>query len=141
PDAGVYVIGGEMILARQGGTIAEPMFTFAQAAALAPATETVFLGTLDGAGRFGIGIDPAAAETLKARGDLLVTDLRSIAIRGLVAQDHLPPIATAKALLHWHARHRFCSNCGAATNLTQCGWRRDCPNCKVEHFPRTDPVV
>ena len=141
PDAGVYVIGGEMVLAKQGGAIAEPMFTFAQAAALAPATETVFLGTLDGAGRFGIGIDPAAAETLKARSDLLVTDLRSIAIRGLVAQDHLPPIATAKALLHWHARHRFCSNCGAATNLTQCGWRRDCPNCKVEHFPRTDPVV
>jgi NAD+ diphosphatase len=21
------------------------------------------------------------------------------------------------------------------------GWKRDCPNCKVEHFPRTDPVV
>jgi NAD+ diphosphatase len=23
----------------------------------------------------------------------------------------------------------------------QAGWKRDCPNCKVEHFPRTDPVV
>ena len=21
------------------------------------------------------------------------------------------------------------------------GWKRDCPNCKAEHFPRTDPVV
>jgi NAD+ diphosphatase len=21
------------------------------------------------------------------------------------------------------------------------GWKRDCPSCKVEHFPRTDPVV
>ena len=23
----------------------------------------------------------------------------------------------------------------------QGGWRRDCPSCKAEHFPRTDPVV
>src|SRR5205823_3586966 len=21
------------------------------------------------------------------------------------------------------------------------GWKRDCPSCKAEHFPRTDPVV
>ncbi|MDE2470599.1 MAG: NAD(+) diphosphatase, partial [Bradyrhizobium sp.] len=21
------------------------------------------------------------------------------------------------------------------------GWKRDCPSCKTEHFPRTDPVV
>ena len=46
-----------------------------------------------------------------------VTDLRSIAVQGLVAPDHLPPIAEAKAVLHWHARHRFCPNCGAATRL------------------------
>ena len=26
-------------------------------------------------------------------------------------------------------------------NLVQGGWRRDCPACKAEHFPRTDPVV
>lgn len=141
PRAGFYVIGNEMILAKRRGETGDPLFTSAEAQALAPATETVFLGTLNGAGRFGIGIAPDAAESLKKRDDLLITDLRSIAIRGLVAQDHLPPIAQAKALLHWHARHRFCANCGAATALTQCGWRRDCPSCKAEHFPRTDPVV
>jgi NAD+ diphosphatase len=140
PDAGAYVIGGEMIVAKAGEPN-DPLFTMAEAAALGDAAETIFLGTLDGAGRFGIGIAPQAAETLKSRSDLLVTDLRSIAIRGLVAQDHLPPIAQAKAMLHWHARHRFCANCGAPTNVTQCGWKRDCPQCKVEHFPRTDPVV
>jgi NAD+ diphosphatase len=70
-----------------------------------------------------------------------VIDLRSIAIQGLVAPDHLPPLAEAKALLHWHARHRFCSNCGAATDLIDGGWKRACPACKSEHFPRTDPVV
>jgi NAD+ diphosphatase len=139
-DAGAYVIGGEMIIAK-ASELNDPLFTVAEAAALGETAETVFLGALDGAGRFGIGITPQAAEALKSRTDLLVTDLRSIAIKGLVAQDHLPPIAEAKAMLHWHARHRFCSNCGAPTNVTQCGWRRDCPQCKAEHFPRTDPVV
>ncbi len=82
-------------------------------ARLAPATETVFLGLLDGAARFGFGLAPAAAEALKSRDGFHVTDLRSIAVQGLVEPDHLPPIAEAKAVLHWHARHRFCPNCGA----------------------------
>jgi len=47
----------------------------------------------------------------------------------------------AKALLDWHARHRFCPNCGAATDMRDGGYRRLCPACNAEHFPRTDPVV
>ena len=140
PNAGAYVIGNEMVLAKAGEP-ANPLFSMAEVAAFGSPFVNVFLGTLDGAGRFGIGIDPARAEELKGRTDLLVTDLRSIAIRGLVAQDHLPPIAEAKALLHWHLRHQFCANCGAPTNISQCGWRRDCPRCQAQHFPRTDPVV
>jgi NAD+ diphosphatase len=101
----------------------------------------VFLGLLDGAPRFAIALDPADAEALKTLDGFVVTDLRSIAIKGLVDADHLPPIAEGKALLHWHARHRYCSNCGAATDLVEGGWRRDCPACKGQHFPRTDPVV
>src|SRR5262244_358988 len=73
--------------------------------------------------------------------EFVVTDLRSIAVRGLVEAEHLPPLAEGKALLNWHGRHRFCPNCGAATNLVEAGWRRDCPSCRAQHFPRTDPVV
>jgi NAD+ diphosphatase len=113
----------------------------AEGAAISAATEMIFLGLLDGAPRFGHGLAPQTAEALKSRDDLHVTDLRSIAVQGLVAPEHLPPIAEAKAVLHWHARHRFCPNCGAATRSVQGGWRRDCPQCKAEHFPRTDPVV
>jgi NAD+ diphosphatase len=141
PRAGAYVIGGEWIVARKATPSHEPLFSLPDAVELAPAVETVFLGTIDGEPRFGIGIATAAAEALKSRNDLLVTDLRSIAVQGLVDADHLPPIAEAKAVLHWHARHRFCSNCGTATIAVNGGWRRDCPNCKAEHFPRTDPVV
>ena len=139
-DAGAYVVGGEMIVAK-AGTPNNPLFTMAEARAFGAPTETIFLGLLKSAGRFGIGIAPEAAEPLKARNDLLVTDLRSIAVQGLVDADHLPPSAEAKALLHWHARNRFCSNCGYASTISDAGWRRDCPNCKAQHFPRTDPVV
>jgi len=139
--AGTYLIGGEMIVAKKAASLNEPLFTMPEARAIAPVSETVFLGFIDGAARFGAGIAPAAAEALKARGEFLVTDLRSIAVQGLVDADHLPPIAEAKAVLHWHTRHRFCPNCGAATLLVNGGWRRDCPACKAEHFPRTDPVV
>jgi NAD+ diphosphatase len=136
-----YVIGGEMIVLKKGHAIHDPAFTPEEARALAAAAEQVFLGVTDGAARFGTGIAPANAEALKSRDDLFVTDLRSIAIQGLVTPDHLPPLAEAKAMLHWHARHRFCSNCGAATDLVDAGWKRACPACKTEHFPRTDPVA
>jgi NAD+ diphosphatase len=145
PHAGVHVIGGELIVLRTigdgSGEIYDPLFSPAEARALGAVRESVFLGSVKEAPRFGFGLDPQAAEALKTRNDLKVTDLRSIAVQGLVGAEHLPPLAEAKALLGWHARHRFCSNCGSPTQLVQAGWRRDCPVCKAQHFPRTDPVV
>jgi NAD+ diphosphatase len=139
--AGVYVVGGETIVLKTNGGALDPLFTPDEARALGTARETVFLGLADDAPRFGVGIDAGAIEPLKARNDIKLIDLRTIAVQGEVDTVHVPPLAEAKAILGWHARHRFCSNCGAATSPTQAGWRRDCGNCKAEHFPRTDPVV
>ena len=146
PRARIHLIGGEIVVAHKlrdahddGGD--DPAFTLVEAAALAPWRDKVFLGLLDGAPRFAAGIDKAAVEALKARDDLLVTDLRSIAMGGLLAPEHLPPLAEAKAVLGWHARHRFCANCGTPSRVVDAGWRRDCPACGTQHFPRTDPVV
>jgi NAD+ diphosphatase len=47
----------------------------------------------------------------------------------------------AKALLDWHKRHGFCPNCGHETQFADAGYKRICPRCGAEHFPRTDPVV
>nr|WP_321512112.1 NAD(+) diphosphatase [uncultured Celeribacter sp.] len=49
--------------------------------------------------------------------------------------------ATARGILEWHARHGFCANCGQSSAMAEGGWRRDCPGCGAQHFPRTDPVV
>ncbi len=139
--ATAYVIGGEMVVLRTVAGVHDPLFSLDAARALGAAGEEIFLGLLDGAGRFGVSLDPSDAEKLKSRAGLLVTDLRSIAVQGLVEAEHLPPIAEAKALLGWHARHKFCACCGVATAVIEGGWRRDCPSCGAQHFPRTDPVV
>ncbi len=139
-EAGAYVIGGELVVLRRASE-PQALFGLSAARALAPVRESVFLGLADGAPRYGLAIDQTAAEALKDHPDFLVIDLRSIAIQGLVAPEHVAALAEAKAMLTWHARHHFCANCGAPTRTSDAGWRRDCPGCKAQHFPRTDPVV
>jgi NAD+ diphosphatase len=142
PEARAYVISNEtIVLKRHDGAVYEPAFTLDEVRALGAVAEPVFLGLREEVPYFGFGLSAPVIETLQAREDLFLTDLRSIAVQGLVAPEHLPPIAEAKALLHWHARHKFCANCGQPTNITEGGWRRDCPACSAQHFPRTDPVA
>jgi NAD+ diphosphatase len=140
-SARCYVIAGDLVVLRQRGEEFDPLFSLDEARVFGTTHETVFLGLADEAPRFGVALDAAAVEPLKTRDDLKVTDLRTLAVQGIVAALHLPPLAEAKAVVGWHGRHRFCPNCGAPTLPVQGGWRRDCPSCKAEHFPRTDPVV
>ena len=141
PDAAAYLVAGEVILLKKTPDGLRALFSLPEAVALPGSEESVLLGLVEGAGRFGVAINPAEADTLKGRADLHVSDLRTIAIQGLVPAEDLSAIAQAKALLQWHARHRFCAVCGAATTMVDAGWRRQCPACQAAHFPRTDPVV
>jgi NAD+ diphosphatase len=49
-------------------------------------------------------------------------------------------VGPAKSVFEWHARNGYCANCGAATAISEAGWKRECPACAAEHFPRVDPV-
>lgn len=49
--------------------------------------------------------------------------------------------ATAKSLLDWHEHHGFCSKCGQASEVADGGWKRVCPACATQHFPRVNPVT
>lgn len=65
-------------------------------------------------------------------------------LRGVAAT--MPPadagiLATAKSMFEWRRRHRWCSACGQKSEVADGGWKRVCPSCEAEHFPRTDPVV
>jgi NAD+ diphosphatase len=139
--SGAVVISGERVLLRKSGAAYDPFFTIAEARAMGADPEVVFLGVEDDRARFGVAISAETADELKSSGELLVIDLRSIVFQGLLPPNHLQPIAIAKALLTWHAKHRFCANCGAPTQATEAGWRRDCASCGSQHFPRTDPCV
>jgi NAD+ diphosphatase len=74
-------------------------------------------------------------ETVKA------IDYRSINIQGLIDPAALGAMAQGAALLAWHSTHRFCGRCGHETQMRAGGYKRVCPNCNAEHFPRTDPVA
>jgi NAD+ diphosphatase len=62
-------------------------------------------------------------------------------LMALMAPEDLALWGTARSLIEWHNRHRFCSNCGTPTRPFRAGWGRTCANCRAEHFPRVDPVV
>ena len=76
---------------------------------------------------------PALPETMS------FVDLRQ-AMAELSVQD-AADASTAKGVIEWHRSHRFCSKCGAGSKMAHAGWRRECPECGAQHFPRTDPVV
>ena len=82
------------------------------------------------------GADPAQG-LLQGRGRF--ANLRDLA--PLLPSGDCGMAASAKAVFEWRRRHRFCSACGQPTRVAEGGWKRLCPACKVEHFPRTDPVV
>ena len=50
-------------------------------------------------------------------------------------------LGTAKGMFEWRRKHQHCSVCGQRSEVAEGGWKRQCPACKAEHFPRTHPVV
>ncbi|WP_066701065.1 NAD(+) diphosphatase [Sphingobium amiense] len=92
-----------------------------------------------------LGVDPLGrpifARLVADLGANLVPTSRSRAIAELVPAEEVALYGTARSLVHWHARHRFCSVCGGASVPVKAGWSRRCTACAAEHFPRTDPVV
>lgn len=95
--------------------------------------ELAFLGLVDGKPRFvqllppGVRVDPNSRSCWR--------------VLPAFAADQVALYGAARSLLLWHARHRFCANCGAPTAIAKGGWQRDCGTCQTSHFPRTDPVV
>jgi NAD+ diphosphatase len=67
--------------------------------------------------------------------------LRALAMEGTLPAEHLGILAQARSLIQWHERRNFCSNCGSRNEIADGGYRRHCPNCNMDHFPRTDPVA
>lgn len=141
PEARFLAVAEDQIILRRDGEALSALFDRAQLGALGEAREKLFLGVGAAGPWFGLGFDPAGMDALAIDPTLLVTDLRTIMLKRLLPPDEMSALAIAKAMLHWHARHRYCSACGTPSTPVEAGWRRDCPACATQHFPRTDPVV
>lgn len=84
---------------------------------------------------------PAGLEPEELPDGVKAIDYRSVHVQGLLPIESLGEMAQAAALLAWHSTHRFCGRCGQPTEMRAGGYKRFCPGCKAEHFPRTDPVA
>ena len=96
----------------------------------------IFLGLGDGRPHF--ALDASGADIVPAE-DREPLDARTLA--PLLPAAEAAILAEARSLIDWHARHRFCAQCGSPTRVTAAGWVRRCPECKASHYPRCDPVT
>jgi len=140
-EARTIVLTGDIPILKRHGDALDVLFSMSEAHELGQARECVFLGHDGQRPIFGLALEVQEPETHQGRDDLLVIDARSIAVQGLLPPEWLGPLGEAKSLLYWHRRHRFCAVCGQTTELKSGGWKRICPSCEAEHFPRTDPVA
>ena len=157
PDARALVLCRDMPVLKKGPGGLEPLFSLPEVDSVAPPRQIALLGAFpDGAPVYAALLDDSAVElrsdasdgfldrrvmAVPGRDDLTLVDMRSIALQGLLSVELIGIFGQAKALMHWHARHSHCANCGAVTRVAAAGWRRECDVCKAQHFPRTDPVV
>jgi NAD+ diphosphatase len=134
----MLVRGGRAYLKLKDGRF-DPHFTPDEGRALAAGMENLVLLGFDAQGprlAAPAGVEPEALPpTIKA------IDYRSVYVQGLLGPGDLGALAQGASLLAWHSSHRFCSRCGHESEVRHGGYRRLCPNCGAEHFPRTDPVA
>ena len=129
-----------VVIATRDGVLVDPDGTPATVAVseVPDDAETVLLGVgHDGAAVF--AADPGPERGVALRPEASLVGLRDVAAMSALADANL--LAHATGLLNWHRRHRFCANCGVATDTAEAGYVRECPNCGAQHHPRTDPVV
>lgn len=137
-SARMLLIGQGQVLVEQSSS-GNALFSLKEATALLPvANKTIYLGMQDD---MPILASPSGLDFTALPEPIRAIDYRSVYTQGLIPPDQLGAMAQAVSLLTWHDNHRFCGRCGAETVMRDGGYRRTCPNCDAQHFPRTDPVA
>src|ERR1700719_2882121 len=129
-DARAYVVYRDSLVVKQEADGPRALLSIDEALKFGANPGTIFLGLRDGAAVFGMGISAAAVEKLLPRNDVAVTELRGMAMQGVVPPKELSAIAMAKSMVSWHQRHGYCANCSTGTAMEEGGWKRDFPDCK-----------
>lgn len=139
-SARIMVLGrGKLFMDVSDESTPRALFSHAEAEQFSPDfANAIFLGRQDGAALLSVhtNSDP---ETLEA--PLKALDYRSIYLENRLPGDIIGALAEAAALDSWHGNHRYCGRCGGLSEMRAGGFKRACPQCNAEHFPRTDPVA
>lgn len=99
----------------------------------------IFLGEENEIARFAINL-PYEFELENSQfSEHVLGEIRSIT--GGISAGDAQYASTTAAVFNWHRKHSFCANCGTKTKIEEAGWKRVCPSCETEHFPRIDPVA
>lgn len=111
----------------------------AHARAVVPDRE-LFLGLWKGAPVFAVEVEGSVDPTSgPLQGLGAFHEMREAA--GLLSGPDAAMAGAAKSLFDWRRRHGFCAACGTESETACGGWKRICPACGTEHFPRVDPVT
>src|SRR3981081_754248 len=106
-DARAYVVHRDSLVVKREADGPRALLTIDEALKFGANPGTIFLGLRDGAAVFGMGISPPAAEKLLTRDDVAVTELRGMAMQGVVPPDHLSAVAMAKWVVSWPRGNGF----------------------------------
>jgi NAD+ diphosphatase len=139
PSARLMLMRGGRLLLKTGGSGFDSEFRVDEAEPFQPALDQAVLLGRNGQGP--VLAVPAGIDTETLPETVKAIDYRSVNVQGLLDAAGLGALAQGAALLAWHASHGFCGKCGHRSEMRSGGYRRVCPNCSTEHFPRTDPVA
>ena len=89
PNSRAYVVHRDSLVVKREAGGARALLAIDEALKFGANPGTIFLGLRDGAAVFGMGISATAAEKLLTREDVAVTELRGMAMQGLVPPDQL----------------------------------------------------
>lgn len=137
----ILPVRGDEILVEEGARLRLGWLPVAAREIRTEGTEPILLGVCGDVALFATDVsgivDPADA--LRLESHLRFRRLDAAALRLPASQSAVA--MRARALVEWHATHRFCPACGAATDPSRGGAARECGACRAEHVPHVDSAI
>ena len=94
-----------------------------------------YLGSFDGRDCYALEV----AEDTKPPHGMVFEGLRQI--YGLVDESLFSLAGRAYQIVEWDRTHQFCGRCGAKTRTHPTERAKECPQCRLLHFPRLAPAI
>ncbi len=106
-----------------------------------PDVEPLFLGLLDGARCWGVGVDSPAFGPAGAKDEDEDGWVPLMALGARMTPDEWSAAGRAVQLVEWARTSRYCGRCGTATDMATGERAVRCPACGLLAYPRLAPAV